>query len=445
MKLSTAIIGVLIIGGVGALIINNAQDGGDGAADFSGGVSTAVACEDIAATRGLVNTELAERKSAAGDILATEMEEASDNYWEKRRALEDAKTKCETDALLADPCKDLFERSSALADQILQNLDNGFDKAKFQEREQVKAEYDECLKNPPKEDTYPGKLEQCIATFNAGNKQALSERAIEEQTAQDKHDATVEAAEAAHASKMAALDALEKECEDTKYERKYGSLPGTGIPVTDYQGGSSACTGIFPGNDPDLQRRLSNLRSQYDKAKAAGNTTGFMGTAQLDQAIKELEAEMAAGDAKCTTDADCGGPVPVCCNINQIGRAFCSDGICANEVTACAAEEVCAGDPAQCLALIQVIEYQGSLIPTSQLRVGGKEEGCNSRHWHGSGTALDGTFFSDPAPDNCGFGTLDEKPAFSVYPPSQSSAPAPEANTPSSGNTIEIRGGIFGD
>ncbi len=456
MKLSTLIVGALVVAGAGALVVNN-MGGGDGAQDaidFSGGVSTAVACEEIAATRGAVATELAERKSTAADTLATAMGEASDAYWEKRRLLEDTKTACETDALLADPCKDLFEKSSRLAGEILAGLDeNGFDEAKFQEREGVKAEYDECLKNPPKEDTYPGKLEQCIAAFNAGNEATLAERTKSEEAAQSAHDATVEAAEAAHTSKMAALDALEKECEETKYERKYGSLPGTGIPVTDYVGGSPACTGVFPGNDPELQRQISNLKSQLNKAKAAGKMEGFMGTIQLQEKINELEAEMAAGEAKCTTDADCGGPVPVCCNIKEIGRAFCSDGICSNEKTACADEEVCGGDPAQCLALIQVIEYQGSLIPTSSLRVGSKEEGCDASHWHGSATALDGTHFSDPAPDNCGYGTLEEKPAFSVYPPSQENSSGntttleagPSVSSPSSGNTIEVRGGIFGN
>lgn len=452
-KLISIIIGVIILGGLGTLLMQNAgqNGGGDATTDFSGGVSTNVACEEIAATRGLVNTELAERKSAAAQTLAEEMEQASDTYWEKRRVLEDEKTKCETDALLADPCKDLFERSSALADQILQNIDNGFDEAKFQEREEVKKQYDECLKNPPKEDTYPGKLEQCIQAFNAGNEAALGERTAAEETAQTKHDAAVTAAEEAHASKMAALDALEKECEETKYERKYGSLPGTGIPVTDYQGGSSACTGIFPGSDPELQRQISSLRSQYNQAKAAGKFEGFGGTLQLDAKIKELEAEMAAGPAKCTTDTDCGGPVAVCCNINEIGRAYCSGGICTNEKTACSAEEVCADSPAQCLGLIQVIEYQGSLIPTSQIRIGEKEDGCDARHWHGSGTALDGKFFSDPNPDGCGFGTLEDKPAFSVYPPSQASSDSssggvsPGVSAPSGGGVIEVRGGIFGN
>ncbi|MCH7493050.1 hypothetical protein IID19_05750 [Patescibacteria group bacterium] len=149
---------------------------------------------------------------------------------------------------------------------------------------------------------------------------------------------------------MSALDALEKECDETKYERQYGSIPATGIPVTDYQGGSPACTGAFPGYDPEIQKAISRLESQFEQAKAAGKMEGFGGALSIDAKIQELEADMAAGGAKCVTDSDCGGPEPVCCNIKEIGRAFCSDGICSNEKTACGAEEVCAGKQAQCLA-----------------------------------------------------------------------------------------------
>ncbi|MCH7493051.1 hypothetical protein IID19_05755 [Patescibacteria group bacterium] len=74
-------------------------------------------------------------------------------------------------------------------------------------------------------------------------------------------------------------------------------------------------------------------------------------------------------------------------------------------------------------SLIQVIEYQGSLLPTSQLYISEAEnnenqEGCPGRHWHGNATALDGKDFTDPD-RACGYGTVEEKPAFSVYPPSQ--------------------------
>ena len=174
MKVVTAVIGVIVLGGIGAFLLNNDNNGGgnigdgDNMADFSEGVSTDVACEEIAATRLAVADELADRKSKAAETLGTAMEKASDDYWEARRALEDTKTQCESEALLADPCKDLFEQISSLADQILRNLDNGFDEAKFQEREDLKEKYDECLRNPPEEDTYPGKLEECRTAFETG-------------------------------------------------------------------------------------------------------------------------------------------------------------------------------------------------------------------------------------------------------------------------------------
>lgn len=432
-----------IIAGAGILIVNN-NNGKQVAStqDFSGGVSTNVACEDIAATRGLVNTELAERKSQMAEGLAQELEAASNSYWEKRRALEREKENCESEALLADPCKDLFEKASTLANEILQNLDNGFDEEKFQEREQVKEQYDQCLKNPPQEETYPGKMEQCKAAFDVGNSAALEDRKNMESSAQEKHDSSVEAAELAHQQKMIALDALEKECEETKYERKYGSLPGTGIPVTDYKGGVPACTGNFPGFDPETANTISRLKSLAKQKRAGGQLDGFGGALNLEDKARELEKEMAAGAAKCVTDSDCGGPEPVCCNVKEVGRAFCSNGICSNEKVACKAEEVCAGKPASCLALIQVIEYQGLLIPTSQLNIGEHAQGCSGQHWHGNAVALDGTAVSDPNPDGCGYGTLSEKPAFSVYPPSQVST---VENSESGELKVRVRGGIFGN
>ena len=151
---------------------------------------------------------------------------------------------------------------------------------------------------------------------------------------------------------------------------------------------------------------------------------GFGGALSIDAKIQELEADMAAGDAKCTTDADCGGPEPICCNISEIGRAFCSDGICANEKTACGADEVCGGKPAQCLALIQVIEYQGSLLPIPPIYASEADtredgQGCPKTHWHGDATSLKGKKVTDPDRDGCGYDPVDDRPAFLVYPPSQ--------------------------
>jgi hypothetical protein len=460
--LGVAALGVVIVG------VFLAQQGGEQevpgveGVDIGPGIDISnTSWEDVESARDAVRNELDERKSKAGETHAAELEAASDSYWEKRRGLDADLQECETQAQLADPCKDLFEQASGLAQEILQGVENGqgFDETKFQQREDVKKKYDECLENPPRESTTAGMLEKCQGDFNLGNQIALDQRAEEEFAADIKQADTVEAAELQALEKDRILDAIDQECKDTELERRYGNLPSTGIPVTDYMGGSPACTGIFPGRDPDIQRQISNLRSQKNKADAAGKREGFLGSIHLQERITELENEMAAGDAKCTTDADCGGPDPVCCNITEIGRAFCSDGVCSNEKTACEAEEVCAGKPAMCYGFIQVIEYQGSYIPTSQLRIGEihpKDEngnGCESRHWHADGpvTATDGTVFNDPDHYGCGFDPIEKRPAFNIRGnPSSSSgntssgSGSPGVSSPA-GGSIQIRGGIFGN
>ena len=453
--------------GIGAFLLNlnGDQAGGDGeGVDIGPGIDISnISWEDVESARAAVAQELIDRKSDAADAHAAAYEAASDSYWEKRRGFDADRQACETEAQLADPCKDLFEKASSLAQDILAGVRNGesFDEAKFDEREEVKEEYDNCVENPPHESTTAGMLEQCEANFNLSNQIALDQRGEEEFAADAVQADTVEAAELQALEKDRILDAIDQECKDTELERRYGSLPGTGIPVTDYVGGSPACTGIFPGRDADLQRQIANLRSQKNKAEAAGKREGFLGSIHLQESINELEAEMAAGDAKCTTDADCGGPDPVCCNVSEIGRAFCSGGVCTNEKTACLPEEVCGGSPAQCIGMIQVIQYQGSLIPTSQIRIGDihpideEGNGCEARHWHADSavTALDGTVFTDPDHYGCGFGHVEHLPAFSVRdslghgtsPGATSSGGSISPGAASPGGVLEVRGGIFGN
>ena len=140
-------------------------------------------CDGIAAATEAVNQELTDRKEAAEIKYANDMEAASDAYWEEYRNLETAKWDCESDALLADPCKDLFERSSQLAKEILDNIDQGFDEAKAAERERVKDEYDDCLENPPEEKTYEGMKKKCGEEFDAGVAAAQATRDQAEATA----------------------------------------------------------------------------------------------------------------------------------------------------------------------------------------------------------------------------------------------------------------------
>ena len=459
--MNTKLIGLGVAAlGVVAVGVFFANQGGDQAGD--GGEQTPqdiigpgidisnTSWEDVEAARGQVDQELVERKSKAAETLAAELEAASDSYWEKRRGLDADRQQCETEAQLADPCKDLFEKASGLAQDILAGVENGqgFDEAKFQEREGVKKEYDECLENPPRDKTTAGMLEQCAENFRLGNQIALDQRGQEEFAAEVKHADTVEAAELQAVDKHAILDAIDQECKDTELERRYGSLPGTGLPVTDYQGGSPACTGIFPGRDPELLSQIQNLRSQKNKAEAADRREGFMGTIQLQERITELENEMAAGPAKCTTDADCGDVVPVCCNIKEIGRAFCSDGVCANEKTACGAEEVCAGKPAQCFGLVRVIQYKDYLIPVDGLRIGGADEpNCDARHWHGDTVTLSGMSISDPDGDGCGYGKVEDLPAFDVRDTRGQLGHGVAPGVQGAGGSIqlEVRGGIFGN
>ncbi len=74
-----------------------------------------------------------------------------------------------------------------------------------------------------------------------------------------------------------------------------------------------------------------------------------------------------------------------------------------------------------------VIEYQGTYIPVSELRVGEPHpphatgSGCTKQHWHADmpATALNGNSYPDPNSGGCGFGTLEERPVFNYFPHDQ--------------------------
>lgn len=361
-------IGILAVAGFLAI-------GGLGGGQLSGIDVSRTECDGIAAARAAVDAELQERKEAADTTFESAMQAASDAYWETRRGLEDTKTACETDALLADPCKDLFEKSSRLAQEILDNIDEGFDQAKFDEREQAKSDYDECLENPPEEETYEGKKAACQAAFAAGDASALQTRATAEAAAKSARDAAMATANSEHTAKHGILNAIEEKCKEPP--------PSTGVSVggltpgsagTEVQSGSPACTGIFKAYDPEIQRTINSLKSQKRQAEAAGRREGFGGSLALDAKIKELEADMAAGDAKCQTDSDCGDTETVCCSNTEVGRVFCDDGVCANERTTCDEGEVCAGKPAVCVA--PATGAQSSEVSISSSIV--IEEPCNN-------------------------------------------------------------------
>lgn len=76
---------------------------------------------------------------------------------------------------------------------------------------------------------------------------------------------------------------------------------------------------------------------------------------------------------------------------------------------------------------MEVIEYDESLIPISQLRVGkthpkhAQGEGCPEDHWHADypATALNEKVYPDPNPGGCGFGTLNARPIMNYFPHDQ--------------------------
>ena len=163
-KVALVIGAVVVIASAGVFLINQGDNNGgdsDSGIDVSG-----TPCDGIEAARTAVDNEYTTRMETADSDYKEAMETASDNYWEKYREAETAKWDCESDALLADPCKEHFERSSALAKEILDNIDSGYDEAKSAERDQAKADWEECKKNPPEEDTYEGKMAKCSDDFD---------------------------------------------------------------------------------------------------------------------------------------------------------------------------------------------------------------------------------------------------------------------------------------
>ena len=145
------------VGGVALLAVAGAYLGGQffnngGSGDGDSGIDVSnTPCDGLAAARTAVDNEYNTRVEKANADYSEAMEAASDTYWENYRNYETEKYACESDALLADPCVEHFERASALAKEILDNIDSGYDEAKSAERDQAKEDWEECKKNPPEE------------------------------------------------------------------------------------------------------------------------------------------------------------------------------------------------------------------------------------------------------------------------------------------------------
>ena len=348
-KVAAGIAGVAVLGLAAAFLggaFNNQF--ADGGVDVRN-----TACQDIASARQAIASELQTRKQAAQDTLNTEKESISNAYWEKNRALEDERHACISRALTADPCKEPFEEVGRLYEEIMADFEagKGFNEAKFNEREAAKKRYNDCVEETHKPDFYKDKEAQCEAAFTAGQEANRADREKKEADAAARHADRVAQADSAYKEKSAILDAIEEKCNEPGGTTQVGigslTTSGTGTAV---QPNSSACTGVFAGNDPELRRQIANLENQLAKARLAGIREGLYGSDQIQTALNRLRQELAESKRTCTVDADCGDPTPVCCSDTQVGRAYCDNGTCASEKTDCVSPEICAGKPAACVA-----------------------------------------------------------------------------------------------
>jgi len=344
------IIGAVAIVGIGAVVVSgifNPQFT-DGGVDVRN-----TKCEELGSARIAISNELEARKTAAGESHAAKREEISDAYWEQNRNLEDAYHQCISNALMADPCKEPFEEIGRLYEEIMADFDagKGFNEAKFNEREQAKKEYNDCVEQTKKPEFYKDKEAACDAALAAGRQANQNDRTAKEAAAKAQYEEALADAQSAYQKKSAILDAIEKKCNEpggTTYINIGGlNTGGTGTAI---QSSSSACTGVFAGNDPEIRKKIADLENQLQKARAAGLRDGLFGIDHIQSALDDAREELNNSERTCKVDADCGNPEPVCCSDKQVGQAYCDDGVCASKKTDCVDPEICAGKPAMCVA-----------------------------------------------------------------------------------------------
>ena len=361
-KLAAGVVGLAALGIViaaGSGIFNN-QAFTDGGVDVRN-----TACEDIAAARVAVNNEFETRKQQAQAQLDANRAKASDDYWTSNRQLEDAYHQCISAALTADPCKEPFEEIGRLYEEIMADFENGqgFNEAKFQEREQAKEKYNKCVEDASKPEFYQDQETECNKTLEAGRTANQQNRQAAEASAQTEYETALTEAENAKLQKQTILDAIEAKCKEPggNTNLNVGAVT-TGGTGTEIKSSSPACTGVFAGNDPELRKKLADLENQLNKAKAAGLRGGLFGIDHLQSAIDEARQALKDSERTCETDADCGDPTPVCCTGTQVGRLFCDGGVCANETTDCTDPEICAGKPAACVAPSTGVKQQDGVF-----------------------------------------------------------------------------------
>ncbi len=362
-KLAVGVVAVAVVG-LGILAATGVFN-----PQFSdGGVDVRnTACEDIASARVAISNELEERKIVAREAHEAEKETISDAYWAQNQKLEADYHACISKALTADPCKEPFEEVGRLYEEIMADFDagKGFNEAKFNEREVAKKKYNDCVEETHKPDFYKEKETVCDATLAAGKEANQADRVAKETEAKTRYDEAISKVESAFMEKSAILDAIEEKCKEPGGTSNVGvGAINTGGTGTAIQPNSPACTGVFEGNDPDIRRRISELESQLQKARAAGMKGGVFGIDHIQSALDDLRQELKDSERTCKVDADCGDPAPVCCTGKQVGRAFCDAGVCSFEKKDCTDPEICAGKPAQCVAPDMGVQQQEGVYIT---------------------------------------------------------------------------------
>ncbi len=348
-KIGIAVVGIAVVG-IGATALMGVFNPGfaDGGVDVRN-----TKCEELGSARTAIANEFETRKASAGEAHDVARETISDEYWDKNRALENDYHECISSALTADPCKEPFEEVGRLYEEIMADFDagKGFNEAKFNEREQAKKEYNECVEEARKPEFYENKKLQCDADLATGKEANQNERVRNEADAKAVYDETVAEAQAAFDAKSAILDAIEEKCKEPggTTSVSVGALTSGGSGAV-LAPSSSACTGVFSGNDPGILKRIADLENQLQKARAAGQSDGLFGTDHIQSALDDLRQELKDSQRTCNVDADCGSTVPVCCSTTQVGRAYCDAGICASEIKECTDPEICGGKPAMCVA-----------------------------------------------------------------------------------------------
>ena len=348
-KIGVGIVAVAVIG-LGAVFMSGVFN-----PQFSdGGIDVRnTACEDIASTRVAIGNELEERKIAAREAHEAERETISDAYWQQNQKLEADYHACISRALTADPCKEPFEEVGRLYEEIMADFDagKGFNEAKFNEREAAKKKYNDCVEGTHKPEFYKDKETVCDAELAAGREANQADRSAKEAVAKTRYDEAIAKVVFAHAEKSAILDAIEKKCREPGGTSNVGvGAINTGGTGTAIQPNSPACTGVFGGNNSDIQRQINDLENQLQKAKAAGLREGLSGIDNIQASLDRLRQELKDSERTCKVDADCGNPEPVCCTGKQVGRSYCDAGVCSSEQKDCVDPEICAGKPAQCVA-----------------------------------------------------------------------------------------------